>query len=187
MAHAVVNTTYPLRLQMANGNATVFPRAQVFSPAGASLGFAGLSHISGGLYGAPYTFASTGSHVVVYQIFADAGFVSPTGDDKEVAEVEVTETMETQVWEALLDNHLGAGTVGEAVAIVRGLMQHNYILDNTSYNAKGLLVGGRIRVFRNAADTIAEVSPLASFTIAGTAELSPDDNLGQKLRVTRDP
>lgn len=172
---------------MASGITTVFPRAQVFSPAGAPLGFVALPHISGGLYGANNTFTALGNHVVVYQVFADAGFVTATGDDKEVAEVEVTETIEMQVWEALLDNHLGAGTVGEAVAIVRGLMQHNYVLDNTTYNAKGLLVAGRIRVFRNAADTVAEVSPLATFTITGTAELAPDDNLGQKLRVTRDP
>ena len=172
---------------MASGSTTVYPRAQVFSPAGAPLGFVALPHISGGLYGANYTFTATGNHVIVYQIFADAGFVTPTGDDKEVAEVEITETVAVQVWDALLDSHLGANSVGEAVAIVRGLMQHNYILDNTTYNAKGLLIAGRIRIFKDAADTVAEINPLASFTITGTAELSPDDNLGQKLRVTRDP
>lgn len=73
------------------------------------------------------------------------------------------------------------------MAIIRGLLQHNYVLDNVSYNSKGLLLAGRIRVFRNKADTDAGINPISSFTIAGTAEAAPNDALGKILKVTRDP
>lgn len=187
MAQAIINSAYPLRLQMADGNAVVYVRGQVFSPAGASLGFVTLPHITDGLYGTNYTFVALGNHIVVYRIYLDPGFLTPAQYDREITEVYVSRSIPADVWDALVTSHLGAGTLGEAMALVRGLVQNNYVLDNTTYNAKGLLTGGRIRIFKDSADTLAEVLPIATFTIAGTPELAPNDHLGQKMVVTKDP
>lgn len=187
MAHATLNSLYPLRVQLADGNPAVFPRAVIRDSSGSPVATVDLAHIANGLYGGSYTFLVVGYYSVVYTMFADAGYTVPSPTyDIEAEEVEVTLALDDVIWDALLDDHLGANTMGEALALVRGLLQHNYVLDNTEYNSKGLLIGGRIRVFKNKTDTDAEVNPIAVFTITGLAETAPDDMLGKHLKVTRD-
>jgi hypothetical protein len=45
-----------------------------------------------------------------------------------------------------------AGSAAEYFRLILGLVQQNYILDLTSYNAVGLLTAGRIRIFDTAAN-----------------------------------
>lgn len=56
-----------------------------------------------------------------------------------------------QVWDELLSGHLTANTTGLALAIAQGLSQANFVLDNTSFDAAGMMTSGRIRLFPDAA------------------------------------
>jgi len=56
-----------------------------------------------------------------------------------------------QVWEEILADHLGtAGSAAEQMAIIRGLVQQNFLLDNTTHNSNGMLTAGRMRLFDTA-------------------------------------
>lgn len=188
MAHAIVSEQYPLRAQYGDAALGVFPRAFIYNQAGALVGTSDLASISGGLYGATVVFGTEGYYSIVYVTYSDAGHTIVNNTyDREAEQVEVTKDAPDAVWDALINDHLISGSTGEAVAIIRGLLQHNYILDETDYNSKGLLIGGRIRVFRTKADTDAGVNPICTFTISGTAEAAPNDGLGQFLKVTRNP
>lgn len=72
--------------------------------------------------------------------------------------------IENEILDALIAGHLGAGTVGLAISdasaagasaavITRilGLVQDNFMLDEQTYDSKGLLLTGRIRTFASAA------------------------------------
>ena len=188
MSHAIVNEAYPLPAQYGDGSTSVYPRAFIYDSTGALLATSDLASISGGLYGSTVFFSSEGYFSVVYITYSDAAHTQvDTSYDREAEQVEVRRDAPAAVWDALVNDHLLSGSTGEALAIVRGLLQHNYILDNVTYNSKGLLLSGRIRVFRNKADTDAGINPIGSFTIAGTAEAAPNDALGKILKVTRDP
>jgi len=231
MGHPITNVAYPLRAQLGDGSTTLFLRAEIFNPAGTSLGFTSLPHISGGLYGANFTFTVAGSFTGVFRVFTDAGFTIPApGYDRFSETFDVTDALSIPtvaqiadgVWDEVLAGHLTAGTtgasldladnqaptaavvadavldelvndhltvgsLGEALALLKGLGAMNFVLDNTTYNGKGLLTAGRVRVFKDRTDAIAEVSPLAVITITGTAEISPNDHLGQKVTHIRDP
>lgn len=75
----------------------------------------------------------------------------------------------------LLSGHFTPDSVGEALSIIRGMVQSNYVLDNTTYNASGLLTSGRIRIFPNAASASAATlggvaqGELATFVVSVTA------------------
>ena len=57
------------------------------------------------------------------------------------------------VWEELVADHYGtAGSAAEALAVIRGLVQQNFILDETTYNTSGLLTACRIRIYDSAAN-----------------------------------
>ena len=89
-------------------------------------------------------------------------------------------------------NHFDADSVGEALTLIRGLDQQNFMIDNTSYNAANLLVGGRMRIFdtKVAADAATDggsgEGEIASFTIATVGEGS-GNVLVKTYKVTRDP
>ena len=91
------------------------------------------------------------------------------------------------VWDESATAHQAADSTGAALSLALGLLQHNYVLDNTTYNSRGLLTAGRVRLFNSKADADAGTNAIATLTITGTAETAPDDNLGQSLKVTRDP
>lgn len=59
------------------------------------------------------------------------------------------------IWEESWENHMTVGTYGEVMSILLGMSQHNYVLDQTSYSAEGLLLSGRIRVFPTMALAVA--------------------------------
>lgn len=188
MPQVQINATYPLRAQLEDGNSAQFPRAAIYDASATLIGGADLSSVNNGLYAGTYTFNATGFYTVVYTIYSDAGhtIINPAySRTEELVEcVDTTSTVSSAVWDALLADHQTTGSVGEALTVIRGLLQYNYILDQTDYNTKGLLVSGRIRIFPTKADTDAGTNPIATLTITGTAEAPPDNNLGQILKVT---
>lgn len=88
----------------------------------------------------------------------------------------------TEIVDGLLDevinssNHFTTDTVGETLTILRGLVQQNFMLDETVYNADNLLTSGRIRIFTNktevgaATDGGSGQGEIATFTIASVAQ-----------------
>ena len=50
--------------------------------------------------------------------------------------------------DVILNDHISVpGSVGESLALVLGLVQNNFMLDETIHNIDGLLTSGRMRVF----------------------------------------
>lgn len=92
----------------------------------------------------------------------------------------------------------GTGTpsqfpLGGPLRLLLGMMQDNFFLDSTTYNAAGLLTSGRIRIFptKTAADSATDggagEGEIASFTVTSVPEVSPLDALPKTYKVTRDP
>ncbi len=79
-----------------------------------------------------------------------------------------------------------------ALSLILGLVQNNFFLDGTSYNAQGLLVSGRIRIFPTKAATDLATDggsgegELASFSITTEPEAAPLDGLAKTYKVTRE-
>ncbi len=44
-------------------------------------------------------------------------------------------------------SQLQVGHMADDVRLIMGLVQHNFVLDNTTYNTAGLMTSGRIRIF----------------------------------------
>lgn len=59
------------------------------------------------------------------------------------------------VWDEALAGHFTAGSAGLALFLSKGLSQCQFVLDNTSYDASGLMTAGRIRIFPDAATATA--------------------------------
>lgn len=78
------------------------------------------------------------------------------------------------------------------LAIILGLVQHNFVLDNTQYNASGLMTAGRVRIFPNKATALAATDggtgegELASFTVTASAEMPPHSALPVIYRSIRE-
>ena len=97
------------------------------------------------------------------------------------------------VWDEVVSSsaHFGTDSAGEGIVLARGLMQQNFVLDNTVYNAEGLLTAGRIRIFATAAATAAatvdaptDEGAIARFDITTTAE-TLDPILARLYKVAR--
>jgi len=88
--------------------------------------------------------------------------------------------------------HFGADTVGEALTIIRALVQQNFVVDNTVYNANRLLTGCRVRIFDSAVLALAATDgaapgadgEFASFT-ASAVEEPAIDGVASIYRMTR--
>lgn len=59
------------------------------------------------------------------------------------------------VWDEALAGHFTAGSAGLALFLAKGLSQCQFVLDNTTYDASGLMTAGRIRIFPDAATATA--------------------------------
>jgi hypothetical protein len=90
------------------------------------------------------------------------------------------------VLDAVLLDHLTSGSVGEALALIKGLVQDNFVLDQTTYNTRGVLLTGRIRLFLSVVDANAGTNPLAVFRITATTRVSPEDDLVTTYKVVRE-
>jgi len=87
------------------------------------------------------------------------------------------------VLEELISEHwTNADSLAGALRLVRGLAKRNFVLDNTTFNSKGLLTVGRLRLFDTkaaagaATDGGSGEGEFAALTISGVAE---DDNAGR--------
>jgi len=78
------------------------------------------------------------------------------------------------------------------LSIILGLVQSNFFLDETSYNAQGLLTSGRIRIFptKTATDLATDggtgEGELAAFNISTEPEPAPMDGQAKTYKVTRE-
>jgi len=80
------------------------------------------------------------------------------------------------ILDEVLAGHFVSDSVGEALTLIRGLLQQHYVLDATVYNSDDLLLGGRLRLFSSAALVDASTDggsgegDFASFTVTAVAE-----------------
>ena len=179
-------SAYPLQVLASDGRTDLYARAYVYDAAGVRTETVVLPHIENGLYGSPYPFSSAGVFSIVYRLFLDSGATEPADYDPEAETVEVDVPLEDQILDAILNEHLVKNTVGEAVAIIRGLVQHNFRLDQTVYNPKGLLVSGRIQIFRSKADLRTGTDPIATYPVVSVPKSTPNDALADVYKVERE-
>lgn len=59
------------------------------------------------------------------------------------------------VWNAMQADHQLANSFGDAVQRIVALQKENYFIDQMTYNAEGLMLSGRIRLFRTKAAALA--------------------------------
>ena len=78
------------------------------------------------------------------------------------------------------------------MSMILGLVQHNFFLDETTYNSAGLMVSGRIRIFPSKALTDAATDggtgegELATFQATSVAEPAPYDSLPTTYKMTKE-
>jgi hypothetical protein len=124
--------------------------------------------ITGDLYKADLDLPLFSVPTVTLQQAVDAIGISTSGSDPA--------TVADAVLDEILSEHSGAGSFGEAIAnipanvwghdfpgsevddygnamrLALGLLQNNFVLDETEYNTAGLLTSARIRIFAGAND-----------------------------------
>jgi len=66
------------------------------------------------------------------------------------------------VWDESQLAHVIAGSFGNAVRRILALQKENYFIDEMTYNSRGLLLGGRIRIFPDKATALAATAGGAS-------------------------
>jgi hypothetical protein len=82
------------------------------------------------------------------------------------------------VWDEVIDStaHFTSSTTGEALTLIKGMVQNQFMLDSTEYNPSGLLTSGRIRIFSTKAEVEAatdegtDEGEIATFTVTTEAE-----------------
>ena len=91
------------------------------------------------------------------------------------------------VWDEAMASHYAGGTFGHALRVIEGMVQHNYVLDETVYNSAGLLLSARMRLFETAAETSAAtaggVGEGEVATMYVTAEAEP--SFPSRLKIYR--
>ena len=68
-----------------------------------------------------------------------------------------------QVWDALQADYHATGSFGDLVRRIVALQKENYFIDNTTYNSRGVMLTGRMRIFANQAG-------VATATAGGTGQ-----------------
>jgi hypothetical protein len=129
-----------------------------------------VSELGDGWYAATVpNYDTTKDYVVTW----DGGAGLPAGERYAfgASACETKEAIAGAVLDEEILDHLAPGSHGEAMALIRGLMQHNFQLDQTTYNTDGLLLAGRLRVWDSAANVGQAVTGLlATYTISTTPE-----------------
>ena len=176
-----VGESYPLQALAADGNPSLFPQARVYTAAGSLVATVNLAYLADGLYGVLYPFLTAGFFTVVYEFYDTPLHTTLAYYEKMTETIEVRATLPDQILDSILYNHLTAGSVGQALAIIKGLVQHNFRLDNQVYNSKGLLLTARLRIYKTRAEMAdPDVSiPLETIDIVDTPKAVPDDDLSE--------
>lgn len=186
MIRVNVNQAIPLKVLIGDGSTGLYVRAKVYDSAGTLVATVALPHVAEGMYASTTTIGVEGFYTAVYTVYTDAGFLSLATDYSKAQDlVYVGKSLPDELLNELVANHLVAGSVGEAVAIIRGLCQQNYRLDQTTFNSKGVMTAGRIRIFATQADTDSGVNPIATFNVTATPMAVPNDHLVSDYKVTK--
>lgn len=117
-------------------------------------------------------------------------------NDLSIADVQTALTNQgyTSVRAALLDNlDTAISTLATDLTLVLGLVQHNFMLEQTVYNAAGLLTSAKMRLFTNktdvdnATDGGSGEGEFATYQITVVAEVSPQEELPKTYKVAKLP
>jgi len=146
MFRATISEPVPLQAQIADGRTDLFVRARVYDVGGTELGGSPVSlpHLEDGLHGSTFTFTVEGFFTAQYQIFEDAGFLTPAEYD---VEVEVIESVPDKF----------------NIKKILGLVHGNTVEDSHDYDVAGNITEIRVRNY----DTKANAAAAAATAPAG--------------------
>ena len=65
---------------------------------------------------------------------------------------EIKAAVATAVWAGAVSSNRPAGSMGEILQVLAGILRNNVLIDNPTYGTNNLLTAARVRVFANAAD-----------------------------------
>lgn len=150
-----------------------------------------------GFYGAPVNVSAVGTVEYVVLIKVLVGFTETiTVDTVSIASATSVDysAIADAVWDEILSGtmHFAPGTTGEALLLVKGLVQHNFVMDQTIYNTKGLMQSARLRVFSNKTEVLTATDgglcegEIGIFNVTVESEMCPDDDRVKTYRVVRE-
>jgi hypothetical protein len=173
-----VPATIPLQVLASDGRATLYAQARIYTTLGSLVDTVDLPYLADGLYGSSYVFTSVGFYSVVYEFYENPSHTIVSTYDKTVESFELTTPISSQLLDESVNSHIVPGSVGEAIAIVRGRNKY-FVIDRQVYNSKGLLITARCRIYKTAAEVLDPDghTPLAFVNIVDLPQLYPDDDL----------
>ena len=71
---------------------------------------------------------------------------------------DLPDSVAAAVWDEEQLAHIIAGSFGDAIRRILALQKENYFIDEMTYNSRGLLLGGRIRIFPDKITALAATS-----------------------------
>ncbi|MGD9209154.1 MAG: hypothetical protein PVI90_00185 [Desulfobacteraceae bacterium] len=91
------------------------------------------------------------------------------------------------VWNAMQADHTLSGSFGDAVQRIVALQKENYYIDQMAYNTQGLMLSGRIRLFRTKTDALGATDGGAGEGEFATYTFTTTETLGEpcKARTAR--
>lgn len=164
MLRATLGEAVPIQVQVSTGQADLFGRAKMYDITGTLVSTFTLPHIAGGLYGTTHTFTTGGHYTVVYQLFTDVGFTSPSVFDVEAEAIE-------------------ANSDKTNILRILGLTHDNVKIDNQTYDGENNLLTSRIRHY----DTEANANTGGTAGLLNTWQVTATYTAGllSDYRVTR--
>ena len=136
MLRATLGEAVPIQVQVSTGQSDLFGRAKVYDINGTLVATLSLPHIVDGLYGTTHTFNGSGHYTIVYQLFKDAGFSTPSTFDIEAEAIE-------------------ANSDKTNILRILGLTHDNVRIDEQTYDTENNLLTSRIRHYDSAANQAA--------------------------------
>ena len=167
MLRATLDEPVTLAVQLSDGDTGKFARVRIFDSAGSVHVTLGTTHVSNGLYTNMHTFTTEGFYTAVYQVFDDAGFVTPSSEfDIEAETIEVN---------------------SDKTNIIRtlGLLHHNTQIDSHSYNDDKQLLSARVRQYDSKAN--AELAGATGLLNTWTVTSTYGGGLLTKYVIVREP
>jgi hypothetical protein len=136
MIRATLGEAIPLQVQVGDGRTNLYPRAKLYDSSGSLLNTLSLTHVDNGLYSILHTINSEGFFTVAYELFEDAGFMTPSADYD----------IESELIEANSDK--------TNILKIIGLTYDNSVLDGHFYDEEGFLLSVRVRNYDSKANAI---------------------------------
>lgn len=177
---AIKDVSTVLRLLLSDGATNKFPQATIYDSAGAQVGgVLNLTHVANGLYSVATTFTTLGDFDVVYITFNEAAHTSESKRHARANDrFRVTLTVEDEVWDTIIANHLAAGSTGAALDSAGGVAPQveevkQAWVRQADFNFRGtiwLLQSGQrtTLVSPNQVDIDARVDGVSLFTLSST-------------------